>query len=168
MKCILSCVAILFISHFIQAQAYTDSMLVKLNKLPKTLAFNLDSSVTELKKQFSADKPNIVMFFSPDCSHCQEEIQTISKNMDTLSDINFILVTNRQPFLIKEFIKKYNLAGFKNMKFITDDKNGLIRYFGISSNPSMFFFNKDKKCIAGYNSSTVPLSIMLKHSKGIK
>jgi peroxiredoxin len=147
------------------SQAYTDSNLQKLNNLPNAVSLRLDSSKTTLAKLFKKDTANVVLFFSPDCDHCQEEISNIRDHIDTLKDINFILVTNRPPSMIKPFVKEYKLGKIKNFTFLSDYGNTLTRYFGFSSNPSMFIYNKQGKCVAGYNSAMVPISIIINKSK---
>jgi peroxiredoxin len=157
--------ALFFATLNVHAQAYTDSNLAKLTPLPNVVSLRLDSSKTTLNKLMKADTPNVVLFFSPDCDHCQEEISNIRDHIDTMKDINFILVTNRPPFMIKPFVKEYKLGKIKNFTFLSDYGNSLTRHFGFSSNPSMFIYNKQGKCVAGYNSAMVPISIIINKSK---
>ncbi len=161
MKQLLLIFSICIYSIALSAQPYADSSLVKLSKIPTYKSLSVDSANTNIQKLLKVGMPNIVMFFSPDCDHCQDEVTKIRESIDSLAFINFILVSNRPPSLIKQFAKEYKISGLKNITYISDLGNNLTRFFGISSNPSMFFYDKNLKCTAGYNSSMVPVRIML-------
>jgi peroxiredoxin len=151
----------LFISTNTTAQTLADSMLTKYNKLPPAKILSLDSTNITLAKMFKKDKPTVLLFFSPDCSHCKEEIAMLKSNSDSLKDINFVLISNRPPFLLRAFVKENNLAQYKNMVLVSDYGNPLTRYYGVATNPSMFIYNNKNKCVAGYLSSIVPAKIIM-------
>jgi peroxiredoxin len=165
MKILVMLTCLLLGVNSLYGQAYKDSALVKLNKIPTFKSLKLDSTNTNLQKLMKKGVPNVVLFFSPDCDHCQEEIKSIVANMDSVKNINFILVSNRLPSAIKQFAKEYKLLRYKNFNYICDVGNNLTRYYGLSSNPSMFIYNKDLKCTAGYNSSMVPIKVLLSKAR---
>ena len=53
------------------------------------------------------NKPTVIIYFSPECGHCQHEMKEIEKNMDSLKNAFFVFVSRFPVDSIKNFEKKY-------------------------------------------------------------
>lgn len=130
--------------------------------VPNNKLRRLDSSSVSLSKIVKDSSPLVILFFNPECNHCEDEIKIICERMPSLAHIQFIFVTNRPPFMVKPFVKKLKLANHKNITTLVDMSNSMIRYYGISNFPSMIIYDRNKRARVKYNSMSVPPSIILK------
>jgi len=89
------------------------------------------------------NKPTIIGYFSPECSHCQGDAKRIAEKLDSLKDITFIWSSSHDVDKIKDFAIKYNLAGLKNMIFGKDEKYSIPVYYKIQYTPYFAVYGKD-------------------------
>lgn len=143
----------------------TDSSLSKFNTIPKNKVLNTDSILKPFASFLKTPKPVVVMFYSPDCDHCQTELEAILNA--NLTEIQFVLVSNRPLFLLKPFAKKYKLSQYKNITIISDYKNEIARYYGIGSYPSMVIYNAKHEAVKRFMSSMVSTSDIKRLALGL-
>ncbi len=151
-------------SCIVQAQVSVDGSLKLYNNLPTYKVLNTDSVLVAFPKLFATNKANVLLFFSPDCDHCEEELETITKANNSFKEVQFILVSNRPLFMLKPFIAKHQLPKYKNIKVISDNKNDIARYYSIGSYPSMVIYNNKKVTVKKFISSKVAVDDILKYA----
>ena len=85
-----------------------DSPAYKLNPHLPTFSLLLTDSTTQYTNlNIEKGKPTVIVYFSPDCSHCQADAKNIAEKLDSLNDINFIWCSSHELTKIKEFAIKY-------------------------------------------------------------
>src|SRR4051812_25053793 len=70
-------------------------------------------SYTDLKR----DKPVMIIYFSPDCGHCQHLMNELRPKMNELKKMQVVLIAftrTEYPYLklLRDFKKDYNLAKY--------------------------------------------------------
>lgn len=111
------------------------------SKLPE-LEYKTREGEKEKIKQI--DKPLVLVYFSSDCPHCTYELELIDKNIDSLQQADFLLITTEKGYFEKEHISNYaNPEKDKSLKFGTADKKEFDLMFGINPKPTLFFFSRD-------------------------
>jgi len=142
----------LFLS--VQAFAQQDTSLPQApyQKYPTIPPFDLlriDS--THLTKNDIAKKQNtLIMFFSPDCSHCQHQTEDMIAAMDSLRDIQIVMATY-QPFEeMVDFYQKYEVAKYPNIKMGRDTKFFLPPYYRMKNLPYMALYDKKGELITTF------------------
>src|SRR5690606_19503923 len=78
-------------------------------KTPPPAVLLLTDSTTrwQLKANLQKGKPLFLLFFSPDCDHCQHETESLVKNIEKFKGIQIVMATT-QPFpAMKEFAARY-------------------------------------------------------------
>lgn len=75
----------------------------------------LDSFTQLNTNDIPKGKPSILIFFSPDCDHCQRETKSIVENMDSLQDVNLFFITIDPFGRMKLFNEAYKLYQYKNV-----------------------------------------------------
>lgn len=84
----------------------------------------------------------IIMYFSPTCDHCQHQMEDMIASMDKLSHTQIIMATY-QPFEeIDEFVKRYELSKYPNIRIGRDSKYLLPPFYNIRSLPYLALYNK--------------------------
>ena len=102
-----------------------------------------DSATHYTNLNIAKNKPTILVYFSPDCSHCQADAKNLAEKLDSLKDINFVWISSHEVDKIKAFAIKYNMAGLPNMVFGKDDKWAIPSFFKITFTPYFVVYGKD-------------------------
>jgi thiol-disulfide isomerase/thioredoxin len=102
----------------------------------------VDSVKTITKADLKKNLPVMLMFFSPDCDHCQHQMQDLLKEMESFKKIQIVMATY-QPFeMMKDFYKKYGLATYSNILIGRDTKYFLPPYYRMFNLPYLALYDK--------------------------
>ncbi|MEI6138437.1 MAG: hypothetical protein WCP85_04195 [Mariniphaga sp.] len=105
--------------------------------------------------EFNSQNPNIIMYFHPECEHCQYEASEFGKNQELWGKANIIMITpDTLTERIKIFAIQYHLIGIKNLVILLDRKNTFEHYFGTSIIPTFYIYGADQKLIKKYSGET--------------
>lgn len=122
-------------------------------KSPYIPAFNIrkipDSS-SFTNKMLQKNKPTILIFFDPDCDHCQEATKNFTKKIDRFKDVQILMVTIYDFSRIKKFYKDYKLADYPNITLTRDAVFDLPKFYQVSSIPDVYVYDKSGKLIGHY------------------
>lgn len=111
--------------------------------LPTFTALQTDSVYTNDKK-IPANKPVVIVYFSPTCGHCQLTAQRFGEKMKEMKNIYFVWVTyNHTLQEIKDFAQRFNLQQFNNITIGQLNTYDLPSFYRIKFTPFMAVYNKD-------------------------
>ena len=109
-----------------------------------------DSSTHITKADLIAKHKTIIMFFSPECTHCQHQTEDIIAAIDSLKDVQIIMATY-QPFEeMVEFNKKYNIEKYSNIKMGRDTKYFFPPFYRMKSLPHLALYNNSGNYITSF------------------
>ena len=97
------------------------------------------------------NKPVVITYFSPECSHCQFEAKELVKHMDELKDINFVWTSYFTPGEIREFVDKYVVKKFDNVHFGRDTKYYIPVFYDLKYTPFSAVYDKHGKLVKTYD-----------------
>lgn len=89
----------------------------------------------------------ILIFFRPECDHCQREAAAISEHIDAFSEYQLYFVGTDGHEASQKFARDYSLAGNRNIHFVQTDVNEILDNLGPIQTPSMFIYSKEKKLV---------------------
>lgn len=142
MKKILTALLFIMVSHIGYSQAYDTTAPYKKDKhIPAFQILQTDSTWFKSTK-LPKNKPVVIVYFSPECSHCQIEAEKIASHMEELKNAFFVMVSYHTPAEIKAFAEKYKLAGFSNVVFGRDTAYFLPSFFRVKFTPFIAVYNK--------------------------
>ncbi len=122
-------------------------------KNPSIPAFDLlkTDSVTHLTlADIKPKHKTIIMFFSPECTHCQHQTEDIIAAIDSLKDIQIVMATY-QPFeQMVDFNKKYEIEKYTNIKLGRDTKYFFPPFYKMRSLPHLALYNEKDMYVAGF------------------
>ncbi|MEO8710679.1 MAG: protein disulfide isomerase family protein [Parafilimonas sp.] len=122
--------------------------------IPSFTVLNTDSIYIS-DKIIPKDKPVVIVYFSPECGHCQITADEFSKRMIDMKDIYFVWVSYYYPLSeVKEFAKKFNLQQFNNILIGKLSDYSLPSYYRIKFTPFMAVYNKEHHLIKTYQQGT--------------
>jgi thiol-disulfide isomerase/thioredoxin len=87
------------------------------------------------------NKATVIIYFSPDCSHCQYEAKQIVKGQAELQNATFIWVSFHPLPEIISFKSQYGMDSFSNMVFARDPKYFLPAFYKVAFTPYMAVYN---------------------------
>ncbi len=125
------------------AQKDTDTIPQYL-KYPFIPAFKIvqTNGTNFTKDSLPAEKPLIIMYFSPDCSHCQIQTKDMLDSMQYLQSATIILVAYKKMEDLIEFSNHYGLSKFSNIHIGRDPKYFLPSFFNVKFTPFIAIYNK--------------------------
>lgn len=122
-------------------------------KAPFIPAFNIrkipDSS-SFTNNMLQKGKPTILVFFDPDCDHCQHATKKITEKIDKLKDVQILMVTIYDFSRIKKFYKDYKLANYPNIILTRDAAFDLPKFYQVASLPDFYVYDKNGKLMKHY------------------
>lgn len=112
----------------------------------------LTDSVTYFTKEQLPKYPfTAIIYFSPDCGHCQHMAQDLIKHMDTLKNTFFVLVAYKSISDIKGFAEYYQLNKFENLRIGRDPKYYVPSFYHVQSTPFVALYNKNQQLVKAWD-----------------
>jgi thiol-disulfide isomerase/thioredoxin len=124
-------------------------------------------------KFFSANdiqknKPVVLIYFAPDCEHCQTLMNEFFKSIDAFKAMQVILVTFKPLQELSAFERLYETYKYENIKTGTEGNTFFLRKFlKIDNTPFTALYNKDGKLIYSYRKET-PITDLIDRVKQLK
>lgn len=101
--------------------------------------------------EFNPEQPTVIIYFHPECEHCQYEASEIGKQSEKFKLANMILITaDDSTKRVQDFALKYRLWEVDNLVILVDQKNQFEKQFGATIIPSVFIYGSDKKLLKMY------------------
>ncbi len=118
-----------------QTQIAPQPAYLKDPTIPSFKVFTCPDSVLFTKEDLPKGVPVVIIYFAPDCGHCQYEAKEIVHNMGKLENAFFLWVAFRPMNEITEFGKKYELEKYGNIKLSRDPKYFIPSFFKVEFTP---------------------------------
>jgi len=92
--------------------------------------------------------PVVLIYFSPDCEHCQNFTKDMVKNFNVFVNKQVVMVTFQAMDMLKPFVAQYNLGSYSNVKVGTEGTSYAVqRYYQIRSFPYIAIYDKSGKLV---------------------
>ena len=116
--------------------------------IPLTLLDNTQLNVQDLTGK------NALIFFQPDCDHCQREAQEFERNLEAFAGTTLYFITSGPMDEIKAFADTYKLNGRPNVYFAFTEALNVLNNYGPISAPSVYIYSDNHKLVKGFNGET--------------
>ena len=98
----------------------------------------------------AADRPVILMFFSPTCQFCQAETQSIMAH-ETLTDTaTVVMVSTADRSTLQAYAQQYGLNGDPKVKVLRDFGGQLFQDFGVKGVPRTFVYDTTRSLVKDF------------------
>jgi len=104
----------------------------------------LDSVTNFNTSSIPAGNPIALIYFSPDCEHCQNETKDILQHIDSLKQIRFYFISNDPLGNMREYDKKFKLHNYSNIVLGRDTKFFFPAHFKKVSPPYIVTYGPDR------------------------
>ncbi len=95
-------------------------------------------------------KYTAIIYFSPDCNHCQLEAKDMVDHIDSLKQVLFLWVSYRDFNDIKAFSKKYKFDQYPNIKIGRDPEYAIPAFFQVKFTPFVALYNEKKQFVKAW------------------
>lgn len=104
-------------------------------------------------------KPVMIVYFSPDCTHCQHFTEEIKSKMDAekkkgisiFRNTQIVMVTYTALLNMKLFYIDYELAKYPNITMGTEGTTyTVLRYYSVKTTPYIAVYGKNGKLVQGF------------------
>jgi peroxiredoxin len=99
------------------------------------------------KANLKPDINTIFIYFNSKCDFCQHEAQSISENLDSFKNVQFIFVSTEPIATIKQFSEQYHLNNKQNITFLHDNLNNFSSRFDANNIPYLLIYDQNQKLI---------------------
>ncbi|HET9825570.1 MAG TPA: redoxin domain-containing protein [Chitinophagaceae bacterium] len=111
------------------------------------LSNNTVFSVTQLPR----NKPVVVIYFDPDCDHCQKLMNGIFKKINSFKKTEMIMVTFKSIAEVAAFEKRYKTARYSNLRVGPEGTSYQLRdYYQLVKIPFTALYGKNQKLSYSY------------------
>ncbi len=147
---------VLMLAFYCNTQAQnsdTVPLYKKIHTIPYFQLLQGDSTwfkSTEIPK----NKPVVIIYFSPDCGHCQLTAQEFVRDMDKIKNVFLVWVSYHKPDEIKSFSETYKLNQFSNVKLGRDTTYYIPGFYQVKFTPFMAVYNKQGKLLQAFEGGT--------------
>lgn len=122
-------------------------------KIPFFKMLMTDSSLfykSDLKKK----RPTLIIYFSPDCEHCQKFTEQLTKRIAEFKKTQLIMISPLPMSRIQEFYGDYHIKDYPTIKMGYDVLFFFGSYFQARYIPFIAAYNKNGELIRGWEGGT--------------
>ena len=119
-------------------------------------------------KDLSKGKPVVVIYFAPDCEHCQTLMNAVFKQINNFKKVEMVMVTFKPPNEVADFEKNYQTYKYPNIIVGTEVPAFFFRlYYHLVNTPFTVLFDKQGKYIYSYRKET-PIGDLINRVRALK
>lgn len=138
---------LIVLTIFVTAPAFAqkdtaDNYVNRFMSIPSIKVHIVPDSTVFTNENIQKQRPFVIMFFSPDCDHCQQETKELLAYKEELKGIQILMVSIASYADIKEFYNSYNLASMRNVTVGQDAGLKLGSIYRVRSYPSLFVYDQ--------------------------
>ncbi len=127
--------------------AQTDSMVLyySFSSVPAFTITTVPDSTMFKKIDIKKKKETLIIFFSPDCEHCQNETKKMLADFELIKNMQIIMVSTMEHHYIKKFYEDFKIGDYPNIIMGREPTYQLGAYYKVQSLPTTFIYNKKGK-----------------------
>ena len=122
-------------------QDVTAGPLNNIQQLPSFSIVMAPDSTVFTSGQLKKGIPVVLMFFNPDCDHCQQQVKELLAHKNELTALQFVMVSALPYRLITTFYNDYQVASMPNVKMGLDENFVLGSKYQPARYPSLYIYD---------------------------
>ena len=109
-------------------------------------------SVYETPANLKKNKATMIIYFAPDCSHCQHLMYELKPKMKSFKNLQVVMITFAEPLKASQvFYRDFDLKKYPNFTVGTEGYTLKVqKYYNVKSTPYMALYNKNGKLANSY------------------
>ena len=131
-----------------------------IQKLPVFSFYRLNGQ--DFSYNHSKKIKTLIIYFHPNCEHCQYEVKQLIHHKSKLVHTNILLISPASLTEIKQFQKDYQLEEISNLNLLWDKDQKFEAYFGTAIFPTVLIYNQNEELQEKYTGE-VKIEAIIKH-----
>ncbi|MEO7045946.1 MAG: hypothetical protein ABI091_11615 [Ferruginibacter sp.] len=119
--------------------------------IPAFTVYKAPDSTTFTNNDLKQKTPTLIMIFSPDCGHCQNETKLLIKNISHFTKTQILMVTWLPFSDMMAFYKSYKIADYPEITMGWDNKYFFLPYFHVQMYPGLVVYDKKGKYVKSFS-----------------
>ena len=106
-------------------------------------------SVYVTPANLKSNKPVVIIYFSPDCSHCQHLMYELKPQMKAIKNVQVVMITFVQQIkAIQVFARDFDLKKYPNFTVGTEGYTYVVqKYYQVRTTPFIALYDKNHKMV---------------------
>ncbi|CAN5606257.1 hypothetical protein BH10BAC4_BH10BAC4_10700 [soil metagenome] len=96
----------------------------------------------------------VLIFFGPDCDHCQREATDFREHLDSFKNYKVYFIASRDFEEIDKFSKTYGLSGQPNVAFARASIPDVVRVMGAIGTPTLYIYSANRRLVKKFPNET--------------
>ncbi len=111
----------------------------QIQTLPEFTAYSIDRS--EISGATLANRPAVLIYFDPDCDHCQREADELHKKAALLKSAHVIMLSSASLPALKTFANTHQINGLPTVRIAHINRQTAYETFGFASVPDVLIYH---------------------------
>jgi thiol-disulfide isomerase/thioredoxin len=130
---------------------------LKSRRIPDFMLLLPDSINYFYGNRLKKNIPTVIIYFNPDCSHCQLETKHLTDSMAFVKNAQFVFASYSKFEEIKQFDSTYQLYNFPNIIIGRDEKYSIPPFYKVRFTPFVAVYSKKGFLMGAFEGGT-PIS----------
>lgn len=119
-------------------------------------------------KDLEKNKPVVLVYFAPDCGHCQTLMHGLFKNIAAFKNVQLVLATFKPLSELALFERQYDTGKYPNIKTGTEGNTFFLRYhYKLTNTPFTAVYNKEN-LVCSFRDINTPIDKIVNCVKALK
>jgi thiol-disulfide isomerase/thioredoxin len=149
------CIYFILLGTCLQAQRDTLPPYLQVKIIPPFQLLQPDSSWFK-KADLPKKMPVVMVYFNPDCGHCQIEAKEIADSLHLLKNFFFVFSSYQPLDEIAFFADSFRLSGKPNIVFGRDTKYFIPAFFRVKTTPFTAVYDKKGNLLQAFEKGVTP------------
>jgi thioredoxin-related protein len=117
-------------------------------------------------KDLPKGKPMILIYFDPECGHCQKLMSELFKKINEFKKAEMVMVSFKPVSELAAFEKEYNTQKYVNIKVGTEGTSFFLRmYYGLTTMPFTALYDRKGNLSYSYRKETSVADLIIRLKK---
>jgi len=142
-----------FYSAFSQTNNTTDKRpdYLKNPSIPEFTVYKAPDSTAFTNNDLKEKEATLLMIFSPECGHCQNETRELIKNIDHFKHTQILMVTWLPYSEMSAFYHDYKIGEHPQITMGWDRKDFFLPYYHVQTYPQLVVYDKHGKYVKSFS-----------------
>lgn len=143
----------IFCSGFSQTNASKDKApeYIANPEIPDFTVYKAPDSTAFTREDLKKREATVLMIFSPECGHCQNETRELIKNIEHFKNTQILMVTWLPYSEMMAFYHEFKIAEHPQITMGWDKKDFFLPYYHVQMYPQLVVYDKKGKYVNSFN-----------------
>lgn len=124
----------------------------KIQNIPPYRIVSAPDSAIKVPANLKKNQPVMIVYFSPDCSHCQHLMYEMKGQIKDFSKIQVVMISAVDYRMIKGFYRDFGISEYPNFTVGTEGYTyQVLKYYNVKMTPYIAIYDHKHKLLKAYD-----------------